>query len=335
MSGYAADAAPAAAAAPAAEGKKEKAGKKDAKAAAPAVPAGPPPAEKSAEELAKMSKEERTAYHQARRAAGPAGGNAANAKAQPKAQLTKAQRRAIQDNQRKAKEDLANVGKEDDDVFEELKLQGLSDIQARAVLEEMKSGAIEVEDDEDDDDEPDDLLGSVRKWMGEQPDQLPSDAVRDFNMKVRFQGHVNTTPPDHLGCILNVLVNQALGACDLEAPKINPGAVAKALTPLLERWSVMLIGLYEKVPDVLEAVGVVVATITESVAATGAQAQGQDCAVVGCIMAIRELDDLVEDEDLLVGCKGVEPRSRVLEKYIDFLEDALEEDEEDDEESDK
>jgi len=315
--------------------KKEKGGKAAKPAAA--VPAGPPPAEKSAAELAKLSKEERTAYHLARRAApssaGGAKDEAAGGSATAPAQLTKAQRRALQDSQRKVKEDKANEGKDGDELFNELKLQGLSEDQARAVLIAMQAGE-EIPDDVSEDEEPEDLLGSVKKWMGEQPEgPLPDDAMRDFNMKVRFQGHVNTTPPDHLGAILNVLLEQAFRGCDLATSK--PGAVAKALTQIVERWAGLLRDIYTKIPDVLDAVGTVLGTISQCVVASGVPPAAQDTAVVGCLMAIRELEDLIDDEDLLVGCKGIEPRSHVLEKYIEFLEEALEEDDSEEGESDK
>lgn len=318
----------------AASAKKEKGGKK---ASAAAVPAGPPPEEKSAAELAKMSKEERTAYHLARRAAPSTGGakdGAAAASATAPAQLTKAQRRALQESQRKVKEDKANEGKDGDELFSELKLQGLSEDQAREVMNAMRSGEEVPDEDSEDDDQPEDLLGSVKRWMEEQLEgPLPADAMRDFNMKVRFQGHVNTTPPDHLGAILNVLLEQAFRGFDLATSK--PGAVAKALTQVAERWTGLLRDIYTKIPDVLDAVGAVIGTISHCVLASGVPSAAQDTAVVGCLMAIRELEDLIEDEDLLVGCKGIEPRSHVLEKYIEFLEEALEEDDSEEGESDK
>merc|ERR1712187_585791 len=133
-----------------------------------------------------------------------------------------------------------------------------------------------------------DLMGSVWRWMCEQPQgKVSTDAMRDFNMKVRFQGHVDTTPPDHLGTILTILVEQACGKCDLAAPKIQPGLVAKALGPLLERWANLIRGLHSKIHDVLEATGVIGGAITEGVEKISAPTQGQNCAVVGCLMAVR------------------------------------------------
>merc|ERR1712137_949442 len=97
-------------------------------------------------------------------------------------------------------------------MFKELKLQGLTEEQARTVMKELaesdanKEAAVaEVSDD----DEPEDLLGCVRSWMKAQPEKIPDDALRDFNLKVRFQGHVDSTPPDHLRSMVRILVDEA------------------------------------------------------------------------------------------------------------------------------
>eukprot|EP00438_Fugacium_kawagutii_P009298 Skav235248 [mRNA] locus=scaffold3995:334813:335572:+ [translate_table: standard] len=76
-------------------------------------------------------------------------------------------------------------------------------------------------------------------------------------------------------------------------------------------------------------------------ASNGTEAAGQQrwpfraAAIVGCYMALREADiDLLPDDELLMGCRRIssEHPSTVLEKFIGFLEDALEdEDSEDDE----
>uniref|UniRef100_A0A7S4QP81 Uncharacterized protein n=1 Tax=Alexandrium monilatum TaxID=311494 RepID=A0A7S4QP81_9DINO len=317
---------PAPAAAGAAKGGKAgKAAEGAAGAPAPAsagdAPAGPPPEELSPEELKKLSKSERTAYYAARRAGGqtPA----------PKAkQLSKAERRAVQEAQRKVKEDKQSAAMDNAEMLEELKLQGLSEEQAREVMAELLRTEEEQAADEEEDDEPEDLLSSVRKWMSEQ-DKVPEDALHDFNMKVRFQGHVDTTPPDHLAAILQTITEEACRQCDLKTPK--PNAVAKTVEPAVVRWAPLLEPLYAKIGDPMEAADVVVRAVQEGVGALGEVPEaGQACGVVGCLMALREID-MIEDEDLLTGCRRCEPHSRVMEKFIEFLEEELEdEDEEDD-----
>merc|ERR1712232_181300 len=117
----------------------------------------------------------------------------------------------------KRKEDNVN------EILVQLGLQGLASDQAKEVLAAMRQAeAAEDEDDASDEDTQEDksLLASVRRWMSEygQAD-FGDETLRDFNLKVRFQGHVNTTPPDHLECILEVMSTDAYKTLDLKEVK--------------------------------------------------------------------------------------------------------------------
>lgn len=287
-----------------------------------------PPAELSAEELGRLSKQERTAYFNARRAAGLLGkGTAREEQAQPK-QLTKAERRQMQEAQRKAKDEKKEASVDNEELLKELKLQGLSEDQAKEVAAEMlRTDQEAAQEEEEDDEAPEDLLSSVRKWMSEQ-DEVPRDALHEFNMKVRFQGHVDSTPPDHIAAVLEVLMQEACSGCDLAAPKLQPTDVAKKAEPLVARWAPLLEPLYGKISDPVEAADIVLRSVQEGVAARGEVPKtGLACGVVGFLMALREID-MIEDEDLLTGCKRSEPRSKVMDKFIEFLEDELEDEDE-------
>merc|ERR1719324_1550276 len=116
---------------------------------------------------------------------------------------------------------------------------GLSVDNAKALIaSEQAKGDKEDEGEEDDEEEnmPEDFLGAVRKFIKDLEEMDAQDALRDFNLQVRFQGHVDTTPPDHLAAILCVFISEALGSVDLKAPKVQPGAVAKSMQGKFERW---------------------------------------------------------------------------------------------------
>eukprot|EP00930_Biecheleria_cincta_P086825 TRINITY_DN76073_c0_g1_i1.p1 TRINITY_DN76073_c0_g1~~TRINITY_DN76073_c0_g1_i1.p1 ORF type:complete len:347 (-),score=116.76 TRINITY_DN76073_c0_g1_i1:150-1190(-) len=277
------------------------------------------PAELTPEQLKKLSKEERKAYHEAKRAAEAKGQPAAKAK-----QMTKAERRQIQEAQRKLKEDSKQVGKDNEELLAELKLQGLSEDQAREVMNEMLKGE-DLEEDNDDEPDEEDLMSSVRRWMSEQDAKVTKGLLSDFNLKVRFQGHVDSTPPDHLNCVLRLVFEEACQGCDLTSAKLQPTAVQKKVAPLLERWLPILEPLYGKIDDVIVATDAVCKAVQEGVKGEA----GHDPAMVGCLMALRDVD-LVEDEDLLTGCRRIEPRGQVLDKYINFLEDAIASDDDED-----
>jgi len=287
-----------------------------------------PPAELSPQELAKLSKEERTAYHKARRSVSfPAEAKESQTLNQKNKQLTKAERRIMQEAQRKAKEDQKTKSGDNEELLKELKLQGLSDEQAKELIAEMQRAEDVEQDGEADDDEPEDLLSTVRKWMAEQEGQVHSDILHDFNLKVRFQGHVDTTPPDHILAIIRVIVEETCSQCDLAAPKIQPTAVVKKVEPAIVRWAPLLEPLYGKIADPLTGADVVLRGVREGVETLADVPEaGRSCAVVGCLMAIREIE-MIEDEDLLTGCRRAEPKSRVMDKFIEFLEDELEDDE--------
>jgi len=295
-------------------------------------------AELSPEELKKLSKEERTAYYAARRNALPK----APAKKQ---QLTKKERAMQQEEQRKAIQDKKAATLDNEEMFKELKLQGMSEDQARELMNEMlkrpdEAGNAEEEDKQqaadeagDAEEEDQDLLSSVKSWMAAQDQELPADALSDFNLKVRFQGHVDTTPPDHMTAILHIITELGCAQCELDA-KTQPATVANKLEPDMTRWAAMLKPLFKKIGDELEGLDAVMRGIQEGVEAlVSVPESGKACGVVGCLMALRAID-MIEDEDLLTACRRAEPRSKVMEKFIEFLEAELEDEDDDEEDED-
>jgi len=285
------------------------------------------PKELSEAELAKLSKDERKAYHQARRQALQAQEGAV-----PKKEVSKAERRAIQEAQRKVKETVNDGSKEEEEILAEMKMAGLSEVQAKEMLRlaALNEPEGEVQDSDEDDE---DLLGSVNRWMTEQgSDATTKDSLSDFNMKVRFQGHVDSTPPDHVACVLEVVIGKAWKGGELAACKPQPNVMAKKITPFLTQWVALIGGLYTKVGDVLEAANMIVTTISNTVAKVGAEAPDavRQCAVVGFLMAIREEIDSMEDEELLPACRRLESGGKVMEKFVEFLEEEVAGSDEDD-----
>lgn len=275
--------------------------------------------EKTKDELAALTKEERTAYHKARTAT-------AKAAAAPAQTLTKeekkVQAREKQDADRKKKEDAKALGDEDKETYEELRLQGLTEDQAKQVLKEMKEAKPAGEDEEESDDEDESLVGSVRTWMGRWEGDVDKDAIRDFNLKVRFQGHVDSTPPDHLASILEVIASDLLSNFDLAAAK-QPSAVSTKAEPMFEKWSTLLEQLLEKIDEL--AIGdIVVNTLRAAVTASAGEAAAptKDCASVGLIMALREAIE-VDDATVLTACKKVESDSKVWLGFVSHLEEAV------------
>mmetsp|Transcript_4199 Transcript_4199/g.7580 ORF Transcript_4199/g.7580 Transcript_4199/m.7580 type:complete len:378 (-) Transcript_4199:76-1209(-) len=315
------------------KGAKAKKGTEVPETAAPEAAAPEAPADfkyLSEDELKKLSKAERGEYHKARTAHEKAQGTGAKKQA-----TTKAERRELQQAKEREKEEKKISAAADAEALEEMKMQGLTEEAAKEFLAAMAKQDAQVEEEDDEEEVPQDFLGAVRAWMQGQPEVVPAEAIRDFNMKVRFQGHVDTIPPDHLGAILRNMVEMAVTGCDLNAPKLQPTTLSKLLKPATDRWASMMKAIYGKIDDPIDAVDVVVRSVQEGVAATtSAPESAQECAVVGCLMALRALDDMIEDEDLLTGCRRASKGTAVMNKFIEFLEDAVADDDDEDDEDD-
>lgn len=280
------------------------------------------PKEKTKEELAALSKEERTAYYQALRAA-------TKAKAAPKPEVSKKEKAAAarekQEADRKKKEDAKNAVDADAEAIEELKLQGLTEDQAREVFRQMATSTKAEAAEDSDDEEEETLVVSVRNWMKENEEtKTDFESLRDFNLKVRFQGHVESTPPDHLESILQVMAADAYKTLELSSVK-QPTAVQKKIAPIVQRWSYILGELYKKC-DVLEAADKVAQGVYEGVAQGGEDiaAATRDIAVVGILMSLLEEVDAIGEEDLLPGLKKLECESKVMTGFITHLEECAE-----------
>jgi len=284
------------------------------------------PPELSADELKKMSKAERTAYHVARRNALAASKTAAPVSKKEKKEAA----RQKQEADTKKKEDALKQGSEDITEIKELRLQGLTEEQAKEVCAQLKNATEALADDGE---EEESLFQSVQTWMAEHDQEVTDgESLHDFNMKVRFQGHPHTTPPDHLGAILEVLSSKAFLDFELKTAK-RPDFVAEKVKPLIQRWSYLLGELYKKC-DVLAASNILVSSLDKGVQVSDTETPEvtKACVVVGFLMAVREEMEAIEDEELLTGCRHLETNAQVMTKFIEFLEDECEGDDESDDE---
>lgn len=282
-----------------------------------------------------MSKNERKEYHAKRIAAEKAAkASTAGAGGEAPKVLTKAERRVIQEAHRLAKQQAKDSSAGKEEALAELKMQGLSDEQARQMLAEMeKEGAFDGDEDEDDEEDAEDLMGCVRRYLVDKKSAgEDAEPLHQFQMRVRFQGFSESLPMDHLQCVVRALSGDGCKACDLEVPKLQPSGVAKKVAPIVQKWAGLMDALYTRAGDCLDAVNALVSSVSEGVLDVCDQASDRvkDTAFVGIIMALREELESVEDGDLLAGLTRLDDKGPVLQKYIDFLEAELEDEDEDD-----
>jgi hypothetical protein len=283
-----------------------------------------PTEEKSPEDLATLSKAERTAYHQSRLQA-----ENSQAKVGSKAER-RFQAHEKQERDRRKKHDIARKAEDDEEALVALKAQGLSEENARTLLAQLEeveaqkihsSGATPLDQDGDvEDDES--LIDSVRKWMAEHREIASDDnSLRDFNLKVRFQGHTATTPPDHLAAVMQVLAWQCCMELDHAQPLKQPSDMAQVAAPMLARWTLIVGELYNRC-DVLDVYDTLAPSLCDGITdALGEIAEdARDVALVGMLMAIRDAFDYMSDEDIVAACHQLDSDSPVLQKFIEFLQ---------------
>jgi len=282
------------------------------------------PAEKSVADLAKMSKADRKSYHEARLMA------AKERSDNPAEGLSKADKRALarekQDQDRKRKDVAAAELEGAEEALADLKLQGLTEEQARVVLAQIaEADAANPAGDEDDEDIDATLIDSVRDWMAAQ-EQAPTgeESMRDFNLKVRFQGHVETTPPDHLSAILHILSAQISKAIDPANPPKQPAEVAKGASLALAKWTHVVAELYKRC-DVMDVTDILVSSVYEGIAEVGGELPevARGVVLVGFLMAVRDEFECIGDEDILAGCHQLESESKVVKKFVAFLQEEI------------
>merc|ERR1712110_1350513 len=132
--------------------------------------------------------------------------------------------------------------------------------------------------------------------------------------KVRFQGHVDSTPPDHLGAMLHVAAMNSFTEFKLDSLK-QPAAVQKKVEPVISKWAFLLSEFYGKC-DCLEGADIVVASLRAGIASaadTSVSDATRDCVLVGFLMAIREKVEVLEDQDLLTACRKLGSMTKVLQ----------------------
>lgn len=209
----------------------------------------------------------------------------------------------------------AGAGDEDAEALAELKQQGLAAEQAGEVLAQIKQAHAVEDCDAESGEEPDieeSLLESVRRWVhgrGNLQVVDAKEALSDFNLKVRFQGHERTTPPEHLAALLEVLSEDDSRLPDAATWK-QPMIVAQRVQGSVNKWASMLHWLYSRCDAPIGAELIV------SAVARGA-AGAQEVFTVGFLMALREELDIT-DEDLLTGCRAAS-QGKAMQAFIDFL----------------
>jgi len=152
-----------------------------------------------------------------------------------------------------------------------------------------------------------DLDSSMGQWMVQSTWAAPAE---DLCAWLRCQGHTKVSAPEMLSAVVVAVAGEALVACDLAAPKLQPAQVASEVAPAVQRRQLLIRELLEKVGD---------AAIAADVVVRGVQ-NGTETVTCGLLLCFRDLFEDISDNDLASACKKLADRGRTMEKFIDFLE---------------
>lgn len=110
----------------------------------------------------------------------------------------------------------------------------------------------------------------------------------------------------------------------------QPAAVAKKAQPYVSKWAFLLAEFYKKC-DCLAAAEIVVSSLSAGAVAVHPDLSDavRDCVLVGFLMAIRDEVEPVEDEDLLTACRKLDSSTKVMQGFIEFLDDQGSDEDED------
>eukprot|EP00933_Yihiella_yeosuensis_P010090 TRINITY_DN116349_c0_g1_i1.p1 TRINITY_DN116349_c0_g1~~TRINITY_DN116349_c0_g1_i1.p1 ORF type:complete len:372 (+),score=79.11 TRINITY_DN116349_c0_g1_i1:68-1183(+) len=299
--------------------------------------------EKSAQELAKMSKLQRRSYHEARFLAAQ---EIAPPKFQPK---SRAERRALQEAQRRSKKDvndleknicslLRSAGALDEDLAAEEEAVALraglsqdrrSYFEAAAEDEEEGAATNATADEDDELEGGEDFYECVKSWVRAANAGVGPEATSDdFTAMMRLWGHGSTPPADRLNSILHAVLEKIEGLDSLHNTPLHkrPSTVAKAVKSTLRSWFPLLNALFREVASSGgDAAEILVGAVRHSFLKPHREdadgtADFLDCTIVGTLMSFREEVDTLNDAALLTACQGIQPSSHVLRQFFEFLE---------------
>lgn len=243
---------------------------------------------------------------------------------------TKAERRGQQIAQRRAKEDarvLLQIATACSTACSSL-LNGEPRFEERTCATEAAEPDV---DEEDVSDEEIDFLNSIRRWMHEDGrDSTAANLMQDFKLEVMRwgQGALGFLGSDQLEVVIRVIAEDICAAVDLRLQRLQPKTVAEAAEPFVNRWVALLDYIWELIGDSTVASNVAVRTVRVGVAAAcgaaiGVAAGNQASIEVGIIMAIRDCVEGADTADVLAGCRCLQPKTIVLDKFISFLQGEL------------
>merc|ERR1711924_527996 len=101
------------------------------------------------------------------------------------------------------------------------------------------------------------------------------------------------------------------------------GEVARVALPVFSKWTFMITELYGRC-DVLDVNDILASSLCDGIAdAIGELPESdRDVVLVGMLMTKRDNFDCVSDEDIVAACHQMDSESKVMQKFLEFLQES-------------
>lgn len=106
----------------------------------------------------------------------------------------------------------------------------------------------------------------------------------------------------------------------ISAEKLQPVKVAAGMEASVEAWGDLIEKIFESVEDPSNAMDIIVSQVHKGIASTlhaETSATDPDCAVVGVLLALRELDCVADN--LLQACLRLDSQNAAMKSFVEFL----------------
>merc|ERR1712241_436561 len=143
--------------------------------------------------------------------------------------------------------------------------------------------------------------------------------------RVLSEGIVDQTDvgPCDAPLFINSLVNDVCCACDLALPRLQPSHVADEAVPRVEQCLCELQTFFSELGARAIATDHLIRAFYDAVDKVEAITAVKEIVVVGLLLATRSQLHELTDVQLIEGCRKFESYSRVMQRFIVFLEDEL------------
>jgi translation initiation factor 2 beta subunit (eIF-2beta)/eIF-5 len=219
--------------------------------------------------------------------------------------------------------ELADAEQAEDDKSEQKKRYKCPNPQCRHKTSKAtcsKCGTDMVKDDDHFGAGGDGCRACIQQWMQDRKrGSLYSELLVDFESTMKsFDFRMPAAV--QLAAVIEIMAADIIAECDIKAPKLQPVMVSEKASPSVKEWGSLIGYLRSEIGDTPESINIMISTLKKAVVGIPASDNTKESLVIGFLLSLRDLVDVISDEDILAGCRRLQSPSNAMEKFIEFLE---------------